>query len=182
MKKYRVTLTADERTQLTALLAAGKASATKQAHARILLQADEADGGPAWADATIAEAVEVSVATVERVRERFLVQGLDAALVRKPQARPSRPALIDGAAEARLVALACSKPPKGRAAWTMQLLADQLVELRVVEAVSDETVRKVLKKRVEAVAAGGVVPAGAGQRRVRGGHGGRARRVPKALR
>jgi transposase len=146
MKKYRVTLTPEERTQLAALITAGTASATKQAHARILLKADEADGGPAWADARIAEAVEVSVATVERVRERLVEQGLDAALVRKPQARPSRLAKIDGAAEARLVTLACSKPPTGRAAWTMQLLADRLVELKVVESVSDETVRKVLKK------------------------------------
>jgi transposase len=146
MKKYRVTLTAEERDQLTALLAAGRASATKQAHARILLKADESDGGPAWADTRIAEAAEVSVATVERVRERFVERGLAAALVRQPQARPSRRAAIDGAAEARLVALACSKPPNGRARWTMQLLADRLVELKVVESVSDETVRKVLKK------------------------------------
>jgi transposase len=145
MKKYRVTLTAEERDQLTALLAAGRASATKQAHARILLKADESEGGPAWADTRIAEAVEVSVATVERTRERFVEQGFAAALVRKPQARPSRLAKIDGAAEARLLTLACSKPPKGRAAWTMQLLADRLIELKVVESVSDETVRKTLK-------------------------------------
>src|SRR6266480_115394 len=103
MKKYRVTLMADEREQLTALLAAGRASATKQAHARILLKADESEGGPAWPDVQIAEAVEVSVATTERVRERFVEQGLAAALVRKPQARPSRQAKIDGAAEARLI-------------------------------------------------------------------------------
>jgi transposase len=146
MKKYRVTLAADERDQLTALLTAGRASAARQAHARILLKADESDGGPAWADARIAEAVEVSVATVERVRQRFVELGLAAALARKPQSRPSRRAKIDGAAEARLVALACSKPPKGRARWTMQLLADRLVELKVVESVSDEAVRKVLKK------------------------------------
>jgi transposase len=164
MKKYRVTLTAAERDQLTALRAAGRASATKQAHARILLKADEADGGPAWPDARIAEAVAVAVATAERVRERFVELGLDAALVRQPQARPSRLAKIDGVAEARLITLACSKPPKGRAAWTMQLLADQLVKLKVVESISDETVRKVLKKRDQAVAAGRVVPAGAGQR------------------
>jgi transposase len=146
MKKYRVTLAADERDQLTALLTAGRASAARQAHARILLKADESDGGPAWADARLAEAVEVTVATVERVRQRFVELGLAAALARKPQARPSRRAKIDGAAEARLVALACSKPPKGRARWTMQLLADRLVELKVVESVSDEAVRKVLKK------------------------------------
>jgi transposase len=146
MKKCRVTLTTGERDQLTALPVAGKASATKQAHARILLKADESEGGPAWADTRIAEAVEVSVATVERVRERFVEQGFAAALVRKPQAQPSRRAKIDGAAEARLITLACSKPPPGRAAWTMQLLADRLVELQVVESISDEAVRKTLKK------------------------------------
>jgi len=146
MKKYKVTLTAEERQQLSELIAAGKAAAQKLTHARILLKADAADGGPAWPDARIAEAVEVSVATVERVRQRFVEQGLEAALVRKKQDRPSRERKLDGRAEARLIALACSAPPEGRTEWTMQLLADKLVELRVVEAVSDETVRRALKK------------------------------------
>jgi transposase len=146
MKKYRVTLTAEERQQLSDLIAAGKAAALKLAHARVLLKADAADGGPAWPDARIAEAVEVSVATVERIRQRFVEQGLEAALGRKKQDRPSRPRKLDGHAEARLIALACSAPPEGRKEWTMQLLADQLVELRVVDAVCDETVRRALKK------------------------------------
>src|SRR5262249_48345689 len=103
-------------------------------------------GAPAWTDARIAEAVEVSVATVERLRQRFVEQGLEAALGRKPQDRPSRPRKLDGRAEARLIALACSAPPEGRKEWTMELLADQLVELQVVEAVCDETVRRALKK------------------------------------
>jgi len=146
MKKYKVTLTTEERQQLHDLIAAGKAAAQKLAHARILLKADAAAGGPAWPDAQIAEALEVSVATVERVRQRFVEQGFEAALGRKPPGRPSRERKLDGAAEARLVALACSKPPQGRACWTMQLLADKLVELEVVDAVSDETVRRTLKK------------------------------------
>ena len=146
MKKYKVTLTPDERLSLSELIAAGKASAQKLAHARILLKADAAPDGPAWPDARIAEAVEVNVTTVERVRQRFVEQGLGAALVRKKQDRPSRPRKLDGAAEARLVALACSEPPQGRAAWTLRLLADQLVELQVVEAISTEAVRQVLKK------------------------------------
>src|SRR6516165_3400342 len=128
MKKYKVTLTDEERQHLQELIAAGKASAQKLAHARI------------------AQAVEVSVATVERVRERFVEQGLEAALVRKPQDRPSRQRKLDGAAEARLIALACSRPPEGRVCWTMQLLADKLVELQVVDSVCDETVRRVLQK------------------------------------
>jgi transposase len=146
MKKYKVTLTAEERNSLQDLIAAGKASAQKLAHARILLKADAAPDGPAWPDARIAEAVEVNVTTVERVRERFVEHGLDAALDRKKQARPSRPRKLDGQAEARLVALACSEPPPGRDRWTLRLLADQLVELEVVDTVSTEAVRQVLKK------------------------------------
>jgi len=146
MKKYKVTLTEEERGDLHELIAAGKAAAKKLAHARVLLKADAAEGGPAWPDARIAEAAELSVATVERVRQRFVEQGLEAALCRKKQERPSRERKLDGAAEARLVALACSAPPDGRARWTMRLLADRLVELEAVDAVSDETVRRTLKK------------------------------------
>jgi len=146
MKKYKVTLTAEERQQLSELIAAGKAAAQKLAHARVLLKADAADGGPAWPDARIAEAVEVGIATVERIRQRFVEQGLEAALGRKKQDRPSRPRKLDGRAEARLIALACSAPPEGRKEWTMQLLADKLVQLQVVDAVCDETVRRALKK------------------------------------
>jgi transposase len=146
MKKYKVTLTADERQQLRKLIADGKAAAKKLAHARVLLKADAAEGGPAWPDSRIAKAVEVSTDTIARVRERFVEQGLEAALVRKKQDQPSREPVLDGRAEARLIALACSAAPAGRGAWTMQLLADQLVELKVVDSVSDETVRRVLKK------------------------------------
>ena len=146
MKKYLVTLTADERAHLSELTRTGKAAAYKLTHARILLKADQADGGPAWLDQQIAEALEVSVATVERLRQRFVEQGLEAALCRKKQDRPSRAAALDGAAQARLIALACSQPPDGRAGWTLRLLAGRLVELQVVEAVSCETVRRALKK------------------------------------
>ena len=146
MKKYRVTLTTDERQNLQDLIASGKAAAKKLAHARILLKADQADGGPAWPDHRIAEAVEVSVDTVERVRRRLVEQGLDAALARKAQDRPSRERVIDGRAEARLVALACSAPPGGRKLWTLRLLSDKLVELEVVPSVAPETVRQALKK------------------------------------
>ena len=146
MKKYRVTLTAEERESLSGMIASGTAAAKKLTHARILLKADQADGGPAWADDRIAEAVEVNVATVERVRERFVGQGLDAALVRKSQDRPSRERTLDGAAEAQLIALACSAAPPGRVAWTLEMLADRLVELKIVDSICPETVRKTLKK------------------------------------
>jgi transposase len=146
MKKYKVTLTADERQAMHALLAAGKTAAMKLTHARILLKADAAPEGPGWTDARIAEAVEVNRTTVEQVRQRFVEQGLQAALVRKKQDRPSRQRKLDGAGEARLITLACGKPPQGRAHWTLRLLADRLVELQVVDTISTETVRQVLKK------------------------------------
>jgi len=145
-RKFIVTLTPEERHLLTLLVSTGKAAASKLAHARILLKADAAPGGPAWPDERIADAVEVSRATVERVRQRFVEQGLQAALVRKQPDRPNRQPALDGAAEARLIALACSQPPAGRVAWTLRLLADKLVELEVVGYICHETVRQVLKK------------------------------------
>jgi len=145
-KKYRVTLTAEERVELGAMISKGKSGARKLAHARVLLQVDEADGAPARTDQEVASALDLSTRTVERVRRRFVEQGLDAALDRKQRERPPRQVKLDGRAEARLIALACSAPPDGRAVWTMQLLADKLVELDVVGSISDETVRLALKK------------------------------------
>src|SRR5438552_6220040 len=145
-KKYLVILTSEERDWLTGLVSAGKRSALAITRARILLKADQADGRPAWEDARIAEALDCGLRTVERVRQRFVERGLDPALGRKRQDKPSRERKFDGAAEARLIALACSQPPHGRARWTLRLLADKLVELEVFESVSDETVRRVLKK------------------------------------
>ena len=146
MKKYRVTLSPDEREELTALIASGKAAAKKLTHARILLKADQAEGGPGWIDQRISEALEVSVATVERVRQRFVEQGLEPALVRKKQDQPSRQRKLDGVGEARLIALACSKVPKGCVSWTLEMLADKLVELKIVDSICPETVRQTLQK------------------------------------
>ena len=146
MKKYRVTLTAEERESLAVLIAVGKAAAKKLIHARILLKADQAEGGPGWIDERIAEALDVSVATIERVRQRFVEGGLESALCRKKQDKPSRERKLDGAGEARLIALACSKAPRGRVAWTLQMLADKLVELKVVDSICPETVRQTLQK------------------------------------
>jgi transposase len=145
-KKYVVTLTAGEREWLGGLLKAGRRSALTLTRARVLLKADQAEGGPAWEDTAIAEALDCGLRTVERVRRRFVERGLEQALGRKRQDRPSRERKLDGAAEARLIAVACSSPPKGRKRWTLKMLADKLVELEVVEAVSDETVRRCLKK------------------------------------
>jgi transposase len=146
MKRYKVTLTEEERQQLQDLIASGKAAARKLTHARILLKAAASPGGPAWTDQRIVEAVEVGVATVERVRQRFVEEGLEAAWGRQKPARPSRQPKLDGRAEARLLALACSAPPQGRKEWTLRLLADRLVELEVVAAIAAETVRRALKK------------------------------------
>ena len=146
MKKFKVTLTAEERQSLHDLIATGKAAARKLTHARILLKADASDDGLHWPDWRIADALEVGIDTVERARQRFVEQGFDAALERKKRDKPPRAIKMDGRVEARLIALACSTPPEGRATWTMQLLADKLVELEVVESISDETVRVALKK------------------------------------
>ena len=143
--KHRVRLSESERHDLSKRIAAGRGSARELAHSRIILKADEGPGGPGWGDEEIALALDVSVATIERVRKRFVADGLAAAVRRKPPAREYRRAL-DGEAEAHLVALSCSEPPPGKAKWSMRLLAERLVELRVVPAVSDETVRRVLKK------------------------------------
>jgi transposase len=145
-KKYLVTLTADERGHLDDLLRRGKVSALVLARARILLAADQADGGPALEDTAIADDLGVGLRTVSRVRRRFVERGFEDCLRRKRQDKPSRPRTLDGAAEARLIALACSDPPDDRAVWTMRLLADKLVELRVVNAVSGTTVRRAMKK------------------------------------
>lgn len=144
-KKYRVTLTAEERAGLEALISKGKADARKLAHARILLQADEAPGGAGRIDTDIAAALDTSTRTIERVRQRFVEQGLEPALLPKPTKRVYARAL-DGRQEAHLIALACSGPPKGKKRWTLRLLADQMVALEHVESLSHEAVRQALKK------------------------------------
>jgi len=143
--KYVVRLTEGERATLELLMGDRRAAADKRLRARMLLKADVGVCGPAWTDAKIAEAFEVGESTVHRLRQRLVEDGLEAALVRKPRSRHRVPKL-DGEKEARLVALACSDPPEGRARWTLQLLADKLVELQVVDWISDETVRLRLKK------------------------------------
>ncbi len=145
-KLYRVTLTEDERAELEALIRKGTGAALRLTRARILLKADQGADGPAWPDAEVADALDVAVNTVANTRQRFVKGGLARALNRKTQARPSRVRVLDGRAEAHLVALACSDPPAGQARWTLELLAGRLVELRVVDTVSPSTVRRVLKK------------------------------------
>ena len=144
-KKYIVRLPSEERLLLTDLLSGGKVAARAQTHARILLKADAGPDGPAWIDTAIADALDTSLRTVERVREAWVYEGLDAALYRK---RPSVPRLrkLDGEQAAHLVAIACSPPPTGRVRWTLRLLSDRLVELQIVELIAPETVRQTLKQ------------------------------------
>jgi len=143
--KYKVTLTEDERQALAALVSKGKAAARKLVHARILLKADVAAAGPNWSDAQITAALDVGDSTVHRVRQAFVEESLEAALnAKRPTNRQYRK--LDGAQEARLVALACSAPPEGRQRWTLQLLADKFVELKVVDSSGPECVRTTLKK------------------------------------
>ena len=155
-KKYIVRLSAEERQQLTQLVHTGKVAAYRRTHAQILLWADEGDAGPGLLDEAAAVRAGVSASTVARVRQRCVEQGLEAALSRQPRSR-ERSRCLDGAGEAHLVALMCSDPPAGQARWTLQLLGAHLVALGVVESISHETVRKVLKKRHQTLAAEDVV-------------------------
>jgi len=143
-KKYRVLLTTDHRQQLHDLLATGQLPNRANTHARILLKADCGSLGPAWTDEQISDALDIGPITVHRVRQSFVEGGLEGALVRRPM--PRRPRMLDGEQEAHLVALVCGQPPAGQARWSLRLLADKLVELEVAEAVSYQTVRRVLKK------------------------------------
>jgi hypothetical protein len=146
VKKYIVTLSDEERDQLTALIQSGKHPAQKLLKARILLKADASEGGEGWSDTQIAAAMETSVDTVARTRQRLVEEGMQAVLIRKHSPNSARRRIFDGAAEARLIALACSKPPAGRARWTLQLLEEAVVELKIVERTSDNTIGRTLKK------------------------------------
>lgn len=182
-KKFIVRLEPQEREDLHKLVSRGKGAARKLTHARILLQADVSEGGPGWTDGRIAEALGVTTRTVEHVRQRCVEHGLDVALERKKREYGPRPCILDGAKEAKLVAVCCSTPPSGRRRWTLHLLADRLVELKIVESISPDTVRRALKKkRAEAVAQADVVHSAGAERRVRLRHGKRIGGVPSSLR
>ena len=140
-KRWIVNLTADERASLEQLVRRERVSGVKRQRASILLKADEG-----LTDQEVADELEVGLVTVERVRKRCCERGVLACLERKPQENPSRPRKLDGASEAQLVRIACSEPPSGRARWTVSLLADKLVELKIFESVSASTVQRGLKK------------------------------------
>jgi transposase len=144
--RYRVTLTKDEREMLELMTRRGKTHARRFIHARALLLCDAGTDGPAWNVSDVATALGVSSRAIEHLKKRFVEEGLQAALERKPREKPPREVRFDGAFEARLIALACSEAPEGRRRWTVRLLADKAVELSFAESVSHMTVQRVLKK------------------------------------
>lgn len=144
-KKYIVSLTVSERKFLEQLTKKGKIAAYRMNHARILLKADTNQKQGGWTDSQIGESLDIGHATIERVRQRFVEEGIESALSRREQ-KKRRPQIIDGEKEAYLIALACSETPAGKGNWTLQMLADKMVELNYVEQVSTETIRQTLKK------------------------------------
>ena len=144
--RYRVTLTKEERKELETMTRRGKTHARRFIHARALLLCDAGADGPAWNVADVATALGVTSRAIEHLKKRFVEDGLEAALERKPREKPPREVMFDGAFEARLIALACSDAPEGHRRWTVRLLADKAVELRFAESVSHMTVQRVLKK------------------------------------
>ena len=146
VKKYVVRLDAEERDRLNELIRKGKRSAQLLTKARILLKADISDAGEGWSDSRIAAALDTSIDTIARTRQQLVEEGLDAALTRKHSPNSARKRIFDGAAEAKLIALACSPPPKGRKRWTLTLLETAVVELNIVARASDNTIGRTLKK------------------------------------
>ena len=145
--KFIVQLSDEERERLDTLIQNGKHPARRLLKARILLKADASDSGAGWNDSQIAAALDTSIDTVGRTRRTLVEEGVDAALTRRHSPASARKRIFDGAAEARLIALACSPPPKGRARWTLELLESAVVELNIVDRASDNTIGRTLKKR-----------------------------------
>jgi transposase len=146
VKKYVVRLSGEEREQLETLIRKGKSPAQRLLKARILLKADVSEAGEGWSDSRIIKALETSLSMVYRVRKQLVEEGFEAVLSRKQRATPAVERIFDGEKEAKLIALACSNPPKGRARWTLRLLENKVVELSIVDRASDSTIGRVLKK------------------------------------
>ena len=146
VKKYVVRLDAEERDRLNELIRKGKSSAPLLTKARILLKADVSDAGEGWSDSQIAEALDTSIANVERTRRQLVAEGFEAVLTRKYNPNSRRPRIFDGVAEAKLIALTLSPAPEGFARWSLRLLEEKVVELNIVEKASDNTIGRTLKK------------------------------------
>ena len=146
VKKYVVRLSVEERERLQDLIRSGKRSAQLLTKARILLKADVSEAGDGWSDSEIAAALDTSVANIERTRKQLVEEGFEAVLIRKYNPNSARPRIFDGAAEARLIALTCGPAPEGYARWTLSLLEEKVVELKIVDKASDNTIGRILKK------------------------------------
>jgi len=181
-RKYVVKLSSEERERLLTLIHNGKHPAQQLLKARILLKADVSEAGDGWRDSQIAIALETSVDTVTRTRKRLVEEGFEASLVRKHSPASARTRIFDGAAEAKLIALACSKPPKGRARWTLQLLEEKVVELNIVARASDNTIGRTLKKCAQTAPETAMGHSSRRQRCFRGRHGRCARSLSPAAR
>ena len=182
VKRYVVRLSAEEREQLQGLIRKGKSPANRLLKARILLKADISEAGEGWGDSKIIEALETTPSMVYRVRRQLVEECFEAVLSRKQRATPAVTPIFDGEKEAKLIALACSKPPKGYARWSLRLLEDKVVELKIVDRASDSTIGRVLKKHSQAPSAGAVGHSAQGQQRLRGRDGRRAGRLYAAAR
>ncbi len=182
VKKYEVRLSAEERAELEALIGKGRGPARRLLKARILLKADVSDSGAGWSDSKIIEALETNASMVYRVRKQLVEEGFEAVLRRKQRATPAVPRIFDGEKEAKLIALACSKPPKGRARWTLRLLETKVVEFGIVDRASDSTIGRVLKKHSQAPSPPVLGDPAEGQQRVRSRDGRRAGRLHAATR
>src|SRR5258707_6615941 len=147
VKRYVVKLQGEERKQLEALIGKGKSAAQRLLKARILLKADDAEAGEGWSDSRIITALETSPSMVYRVRKQLVEEGLEAVLSRKQRVTPAVARIFDGEKEAKLIALACSKPPKGRAPWPLRLLGNKGVELGIVDRARDRPIRRALQKK-----------------------------------
>ena len=169
VKKYAVRLSAEERERLEALIRKGKSPAQRLLKARILLKADVSEDGEGWSDSRIIEALETSISMVYRVRKQLVEEGLEAVLSRKAPAAPAVPRIFDGEKEARLIALACSKPPEGYARWSLRLLESKVVELHIVDRGSVSTIGRALKKTFSSPSPTVLGHPAQGQQRVRSG-------------
>jgi len=179
-KKYVVKLSAEERERLEALISSGKRSAQLITKARILLKADASEAGEGWTDREIAAALDTSVNTVGSARRQLVEEGFEATLLRKYNPNSARPRIFDGAAEAKLIALACSPAPEGFARWSLRLLEEKVVELNIVEKASDNTIGRTLKKHSPTAPQSAMGDSTRRQRRLRRSDGRRAGNLPKA--
>jgi Homeodomain-like domain len=177
VKRYVVRLSAEERERLEALIRKGKSPARRLLKARILLKADVSEAGEGWSDSRIIEALETNASMVYRVRKQLVEEGFEAVLSRKQPARPAVTPIFDGEKEAKLITLACSKPPKGYARWSLRLLERKVVELNIVDRASDNTIGRVLKKHSQAPPAATMGHSTKGQQRLCSRHGRRAGRL-----